>query len=80
MCFSPREGGITNKEAFKEKYFEDIQDFHSTAIISLHTGCPLASLAGLIGKVQISEEVKVKIDRRLLPPYVQALDRLVQKL
>ena len=79
-CFSPREGEIANKEAFKEQYFEDIQDFHSTAIISLHTGCPLEALGGLVGKVQISEEVKVKIERKLLPSYVDALDRLVQKL
>ncbi|XP_078373252.1 uncharacterized protein LOC144656878 [Oculina patagonica] len=80
LCFSPREGEIANKEVFKEQYFKDIQDFHSTAIISLHTGCPLASLAGLVGKVQISEEVKVKIEKKVLPPYVEALDRLVKKL
>ena len=79
-CFSPLEERITSKEAFKEQYFEDIQDFHSTAIISLHTGCPLGALAGLKGKVQIGEEAEVRIEKRLLRPYVESLDKLVQKL
>ena len=79
-CFSPLEERITSKEAFKKQYFEDIQDFHSTAIISLHTGCPLGALAGLKSKVKIGEEAEVRIEKRLLSPYVESLDKLVQKL
>ena len=78
-CFSPLEERITSKEAFKEQYFQDIQDFHSTAIISLHTGCPLGALAGLKGKVKIGEKA-VRARKDLLSPYVDSLDKLVQKL
>lgn len=77
MCFSPHEGEIANIEAFKRQYFEDVQDFHTTAILSLHSGCPLQ---GLTGKVSLSEGTKAKVEKRLLPPYLESLDKLVQKL
>ena len=78
-CFSPLDEIITSKEAFKKQYFEDIQDFHSTAIISLHIGCPLGALAGFKGKVLIGEKA-VRARKDLLSPYVESLDKLVQKL
>jgi len=78
-CFSPREGQrIDNINTFKQQYFEDLQDFHSTAILCLHSGCPLGALSG---KVSFSEAgTSVKVDKSQVNAYLDSLDRLVQKL
>ncbi|KAL9971034.1 hypothetical protein ACROYT_G023517 [Oculina patagonica] len=76
-CFAQRDGEIDNYEAFKEQYFKDLQDFHTTAILSLHSGCPLEVLSG---KVSLSEEEAVKADQRKVNEYLNCLDNLVQML
>lgn len=82
QCFSDRERfwQIVNQRAFKEQYSVDLRDFHSIAIASLHIGCPLSCLGGIQGKVNISEEVKIKIEKNLLPAYIAILEELVRKL
>ena len=77
MCFSPREEDICDIEDFKEEYFEDIRDFHTTAILSIHTGCPLDNLSG---SVSVSEEVKVKVNKSVVTDYLKCLDSLVRRL
>lgn len=77
VCFSPREGGIADIKAFKEQYFEDIRDFHTTAILSIHTGCPLG---GLRGSVSVSKEAKVNVDQKKKADYLTGLDSLVRRL
>ena len=78
-CFSQQEGQqIHNIEAFKQQYFLDVQDFHTTAILCLHTGCPLGALGG---KVEFQEAgSSVKVDKTSVSNYLQCLDSLVQKL
>ena len=80
QCFSAAERKIINQKAFKEQYSEDLRDFHSKAIVSLHTGCPLSCLGELQGKAKISEKVTVNIDKNLLPAYTATLEKLVRKL
>lgn len=80
QCFSAPEGQIVNQKAFKEQYSVDLRDFHTIAIASLHIGCPLSCLRGIQGKVNISEEVKIKIKKNLLPAYIATLEELVRKL
>ena len=78
-CFSGQEGQrIHDIEAFKEQYFLDVQDFHTTAILCLHTGCPLGALSGKIEFLEADSTVKV--DRTSVSNYLQCLDILVQKL
>lgn len=76
-CFAPRETEIADIAAFQQQYFQDVQDFHTTAILSIHTGCPLA---GLSGKVSFSEGMSVKVDQGKVKEYLVRLDNLVQKL
>lgn len=76
-CFAPRKMEIADIAAFKQQYFEDVRDFHTTAILSLHTGCPLG---GLSGKVSLSEDESVKVDQGKVKEYLKCLDNLVQKL
>ena len=80
QCFSAPEGEIVDQKAFKEQYSVDLNDFHSIAIASLHIGCPLSGLGEIQGQVKISEEVKIKIEKKLLPAYTATLEELVQKL
>ena len=80
QCFSAPEGEIVDQKAFKEQYSVDLNDFHSIAIVSLHIGCPLSGLGEIQGQVNISEEVKIKIKKNLLPAYTATLEELVQKL
>ncbi|CAH3155878.1 unnamed protein product [Pocillopora meandrina] len=80
QCFSPPKGKIDDEKAFKEHYSVDLRDFHSIAIVSLHTGCPLSCLGGIQGKAKISEKVMVHIDKNLLSAYTATLEKLVQKL
>lgn len=70
---SIREGYIAS---FERQYFEDMQDFHTTGILSLHTGCPLARLSGKVHLFQADVEVK----RQQVASYLPHLDRLVNKL
>ena len=80
QCFSAPERKIINQKAFKEQYSVDLRDFHSKAIVSLHTGCPLSCLGEIQGKAKISEKVTVNIDKNLLPAYTATLEKLVRKL
>ena len=78
-CFVPceqsmREGDV--RSSFEEQYFEDMQDFHTTGILSLHAGCPLATLRGKVHLFQ--EDVEVK--RKQVEAYLLHLDRLINKL
>ena len=80
QCFSAPEGQIVDQKAFNEQYSVDLRDFHSKAIVSLHTGCPLSCLGGIQGKAKIREKVMVHIDKNLLSAYTATLEKLVQKL
>ena len=77
ICFAPRDVKITNIAVFKRQYFEDVRDFHTTAILSIHSGCPLGALSG---KVSLSEEDSVKVDPTKVKEYLSCLDNLVQRL
>ena len=79
-CFSERGGQTNNKEVFGERYFVNLRDFHSIAIVSLHTGYPLSRLSEIEGEVNISEEIKVKLEKNLLPGYIDTLTELIGKL
>ena len=79
-CFSERGGQTNDKEVFGERYFVNLRDFHSIAIVSLHTGYPLSRLSEIEGKVNISEEIKVKLEKNLLPGYIDTLTELIGKL
>lgn len=77
--FSPREDReIDDIEQFKQQYYEDLQDFHSTAILCLHTGCPLGALGGSVWFQEANARLKVR--RSLVAGYLQSLDTLVGKL
>ena len=52
---------IENIDAFQKKYFEDVRDFHTTAILCLHTGCPLGALSG---KIEFADGTSVKVDQK----------------
>ena len=80
QCFSACERQINDEDAFAKQYFIDLHDFHSTAIISLHIGCPLSVLKGMKGKAKISEEFEAKIDGSSLATYITTLEALIQKL
>ena len=78
-CFTPRDGQeIGDIETFKQQYFEDIRDFHTTAILCIHGGCPLGGLSGRVAFNEAGAEVKV--DQAKVATYLQYLDRLVEKL
>lgn len=74
--FTPCNGDVEDLEQFKAKYFMDVKDFHTTAILSLHIGCPLSSLRG---NVQVLNE-KVKVDHDGLKQYLKCLETLVERL
>ena len=78
--FSPRDDipEIDTIEAFQQHYFEDIRDFHTTAILCLHTGCPLGALSGTVDFADTGASVKV--DQQRKKTYLECLDRLVGKL
>ena len=78
--FSPREGipHIDDIDTFQQQYFEDIRDFHTTAILCLHTGGPLGALSGTVEFVEA--EASVKVDQAKKRTYLESLDRLVDKL
>ena len=63
--------------AFQKKYFEDVRDFHTTAILCLHTGCPLGALSG---KIEFADGNSVKVDPRKKKEYLKSLEQLVLKL
>lgn len=77
-CFVRPEGkqGKFNMLGFSRQYFEDLQDFHTTGILALHTGCPLATLRG---KVQLFY-TDVEVKRKQVDTYLPHLERLVEKL
>ena len=76
-CFVPRQqNAIFDTDGFAGQYFEDLQDFHTTGILALHTGCPLATLKGNVHLFNINVEVK----RKQVEAYVRHLERLVRKL
>lgn len=79
QCFSAPEGEIVDQKAFNEQYSVDLRDFHSKAIVSLHTGCPLSCLGGIQGKAKIRKKA-VNIDKNLLPADIATLEKLMRKL
>lgn len=79
QCFSAPEGQIVDQKAFNEQYSVDLRDFHSKAIVSLHTGCPLSCLGGIQGKAKIRKKA-VNIDKNLLPADIATLEKLMRKL
>lgn len=79
QCFSAPEGQIVDQKAFNEQYSVDLRDFHSKAIVSLHTGCPLSCLGGIQGKAKIRKKA-VNIDKNLLPADIATLEKLIRKL
>lgn len=78
QCFvtPPQNLAIFDINSFDVQYFEDLQDFHTTGILSLHTGCPLATLQGSVAL--FSTEVAVK--RSQVDAYLPHLERIVSKL
>lgn len=77
-CFPQQVEEIRDVEAFKEKYCVDVRDFHTTAILCLHTGCPLGKLKG---KVTFHEAGRpVTVDKACVTQYLECLDKLIQKL
>lgn len=77
-CFVPCEQskGDGDIRSFEERYFEDMQDFHTTGILSLHSGCPLAFLSGKVQLLFTDVEVK----RQQVETYLHHLERIVKKL
>ena len=78
--FSPRDEmpEINTIDKFQQLYFEDIRDFHTTAILCLHTGCPLGALSGTVDFPDTGASVKV--DQKKKKTYLECLERLVGKL
>ena len=78
-CFTPRDDQeIGDIQTFKQQYFEDIRDFHTTAILCIHTGCPLGELSG---RVVFNEAgASVKVDKDMVAACLECLDKLVQRL
>lgn len=77
QCFAEHKGQL-NLEEFRRHHFIDIQDFHSAAVLCLHTGCSLAELPRGIEIRGTGEEVNIEIQR--VEQYVASLDALVKKL
>ena len=77
-CFVPCEQSIheSDIDSFKKQYFDDIQYFHTTGILSLHTGCPLAKLSGNVHLY----DVDVGVKRQQVDSYLPHIERLVNKL
>ena len=50
---------INTIDKFQQLYFEDFRDFHTTAILCLHTGCPLGALSGTVDFADTGASVKV---------------------
>lgn len=77
-CFGDPRGNVAIFDilGFSGQYFEDLQDFHTTGILALHTGCPLATLRG---KVQLFY-TDVDVKRKQVDTYLPHLERLVGKL
>lgn len=65
-CFTPCKAEvIESMDAFKKQYFADVGDFHTHAILSLHSGCPLASLSGSVSFGEgASSDVKVDFKKK----------------
>jgi len=76
-CFAPRKMEMANITAFEKHYFQDVPDFHTPGILSIHTGCPLE---GLCENMFLSEEVSVQVNDKQRDDYLDRLDNLVQKL
>ena len=78
--FSPRDDipEIDTIDTFQQHYFENIRDFHTTAILCLHTGCPLGALSGTVDFADTGASVKV--DQKKKKTYLECLERLVGKL
>lgn len=79
-CFAERTGGenISNQKSFEKQYLYHLRDFHSVAILSLHTGCPLKSLKEFVGSVQVFQEnVRPRGDN--LDNCIEGLNNLVER-
>ena len=78
-CFTPRDGHeIGDIQTFKRQYFQDVRDFHTTAILCIHSGCPLGALSG---KVVFNEAgTSVKVDQAKVATYLECLNNVVEKL
>lgn len=75
-CFVLPQRNISDIQGFSGQYFEDLQDFHTTGILALHTGCPLKKLRG---KVQLFY-TDVKVQPGQVNSYLLHLERIVRKL
>ena len=78
--FTPRDEmpEINTIDKCQQLYFEDIRDFHTKAILCLHTGCPLGALSGTVDFADTGASVKV--DQKKKKTYLECLERLVGKL
>lgn len=79
-CFAERtEGGIINSQkSFEKEYLYHLRDFHSVAILSLHSGCPLKSLKHMGGSVQVFRD-SVRPDGKNLDNCLKGLHELVEE-
>ena len=78
-CFVQHEGQpVRDVEEFERRYFGDVQDLHTTAVLCLHTGCPLGELTGTVNFDEAG--TRVKVDKELVTQYLTCLDALVNKL
>lgn len=78
-CFVPRPPTTSpsrNPLPAINHYFIDVQDFHTTGILSLYTGCPLDDLKG---KVHLFSKV-VDASKNQVATYIPILRALIEKL
>lgn len=78
-CFVPRPPTTSpsrNPLPAINHYLIDVQDFHTTGILSLYTGCPLDDLKG---KVQLFSKV-VDASKDQVARYIPILRALIEKL
>ena len=78
-CFVPRSPTTSpsrNPLPAINHYFIDVQDFHTTGILSLYTGCPLDDLKG---KVHLFSKV-VNARKDQVATYIPILRALIEKL
>ena len=80
-CFTPCEAAVLEDiDAFKKKYFADVGDFHTHAILSLHSGCPLGSLSGSVSFGEEANSAEVQVDLKKKKNYLTWLEEVVEML
>ena len=79
-CFAPKPLGPLQGPQV-DQYLVDLYDFHTTGIVALHHGCPLAALRKhyTLNCVPIVNGT-VKLDSKQINIHLQNLDNLVAKL